>query len=122
MTTMAMGERNSLPVPRPSAVGSMPSTMAALVMRMGRSRRGPALRTASAAESPSRTCWSAPSTRRMPFLVTRPMSRMIPMSEPMLTELPVRKSARVAPTSAKGSAAMMVSGWRNDSNWLASTR
>ena len=61
MTAMAMGERNSLPMPRPMAVGSMPSTMAPEVMRMGRRRRGPALRMAVSGSSPSRMWSSAPS-------------------------------------------------------------
>ena len=89
---------------------------------MGRSRRGPALRMATAASSPSsRMCWSAPSTSRMAFLVTSPMSRMRPMSDPMLMEPPVRPSPRKAPTRARGRASMMVKGWTSDSNWLAST-
>ena len=46
ITAMAMGARNSLPSPREMAVGSMPRIMAALVIKMGRSRSGPASRMA----------------------------------------------------------------------------
>ena len=35
---------------------------------------------------------------------------------------PVKKSATMAPTSASGSAIMIVTGWMNDSNCDASTR
>ena len=47
MTAIAIGARNSLPSPLLMAVGSMPSTIAALVIRIGRSRSGPAVNTAA---------------------------------------------------------------------------
>ena len=85
--------------------------MAALVIRMGRSRSGPASRMACRGDSPcSRTRTIARSTSRMAFLVTSPISRMIPIIEPMAIVLLVTKSPRMAPTSASGSVSMMVSG------------
>src|SRR5712692_5769156 len=121
MTAMAMGERNSLPVPVPIAVGTMPIAIAKLVMRMGRSRRGPALSSASSTGSPSRMCCSAPSTRRMAFLVTRPISRMTPIIAPSERFLPASRSPRRAPISASGSDTMMVNGCLSDSNCEART-
>ena len=47
ITAMAMGARCSAPSPILSAVGSIPNTMAAVVMMMGRSRTGPAFISAS---------------------------------------------------------------------------
>jgi len=52
MTAVDMGARNSDPSPRESAVGSMPSTIAAEVIRMGRSRVGPASSSASTIDLP----------------------------------------------------------------------
>ncbi|MNL30077.1 hypothetical protein D3C87_1517910 [compost metagenome] len=50
MTTTAMGERNSAPAPMPRAIGSMPSTIAAVVMRIGRIRTWAPRMTASRRE------------------------------------------------------------------------
>ena len=122
MTAMAIGARNSLPSPLLVAVGNMPSTIAALVIKIGRRRSGPASSTACAGDSPcSRTRTIARSTRRMAFFVTRPMSRMIPMSAPMAIVLPVTNSPTTAPTRASGSVSMIVSGWMKLSNCEAST-
>ena len=46
MMATAMGARNSAPSPNPSAMGSMPRIVADVVMRIGRSRIGPAARIA----------------------------------------------------------------------------
>ena len=121
MTAMAIGERNSLPVPVPNAVGTMPMAIAALVMRMGRSRRGPALSSASSTLSPSRMFCSAPSTSRMAFLVTRPISRMTPIIAPSERFFPASSNASRAPISASGRETMMVKGCLSDSNCEAST-
>ena len=47
MTVTAIGWRKLLPVPRPSDTGNMPRISARVVIRMGRSRMGPAARIAS---------------------------------------------------------------------------
>jgi hypothetical protein len=97
--------------------------MAALVMRMGRMRAGPAWRMASWGVHPSsRTLVTAWSTRRMPFFVTRPIKRMSPMVAPMDMELPWRNSAMKAPTNAIGIDIMIEMGWMKDSNCEASTK
>lgn len=53
ITATAMGARNDAPMPVLSAVGSIPNTIAALVISTGRSRRGPAFRIAASGSSPS---------------------------------------------------------------------
>ena len=54
---------------------------------MGRSRSGPASRIAWSGGSPcSRTRTMARSTSRIAFFVTRPMSRMMPIIEPIAIE------------------------------------
>ena len=121
MMPTAIGPRNSEPEPFERAVGSMPSTMAALVIRIGRRRAGPASRTASVGVLPSRTATTAWSTRRMPFFVTRPMRSMMPIMMPIDIAHPVTKIAIIAPTIASGSAIMIVIGCTNDSNCDAST-
>jgi len=55
MTVTAMGARCVPPAPRPSAIGSIPKTIAAVVIRMGLSRTGPALSSASFLANPSRS-------------------------------------------------------------------
>ena len=122
MTAIAIGARNSLPSLLLMAVGSMPSTMAALVMRMGRKRSGPASSTAWSGASPcSRTRTMARSMSRMAFFVTRPISSTMPIKAPIAMVLSVRNSARTPPTRASGNVSMIVSGWRKLSNCDAST-
>jgi hypothetical protein len=122
MTAIAIGPRNSEPSPVPTAVGIMPRTIAADVMRIGRRRSGPASRMACSGASPcSRTRTMARSMSRMAFFVTRPMRSTIPIIVPIAIVLLVRKSARIAPTSASGSVSMIVTGWMKLSNCDAST-
>jgi hypothetical protein len=54
---------------------------------------------------------SAKSTIMMPFLVTMPISRMMPMSPTTFRPWPNRISASSAPTPADGSVDRMVTGW-----------
>ena len=49
------------------------------------------------------------------------MSRMSPIIETMLSDVPVIHSATSPPTIASGCAVMTMSGCRNELNWLAST-
>ncbi len=53
MVAIEIGARNSAPSPVAAAEGHMPKIMASVVMRIGRSRTGPALRMASFTERPS---------------------------------------------------------------------
>ncbi len=61
----------------------------------------------------------AKSTSRMAFLVTRPMSSTMPMTENMLTVEPYISSASTTPMSVSGSEVMSASGCRKLWNWLA---
>ena len=85
MTTAARGARVSAPAPLPSRMGSMAKTRAPVVIRMGRSRKRPASAKASLRPYPcSRRSSLVKSTSRMAFLVTIPVSRMIPNRDIML--------------------------------------
>jgi hypothetical protein len=57
MTLRARGARVSAPGPRPKASGTDAATVARVVIRMGRSRIGQAVRTASLSLSPSARSW-----------------------------------------------------------------
>ena len=98
MVAIEIGARNSPPSPRPMAEGSMPRIIAMVVIRIGRSRIGPALRMASSTGSPSRTYWFVRSTSRIAFLVTRPISITMPIIAGMPRLLPVIRIASSAPT------------------------
>ena len=52
MTAIPIGERVSDPSPTPKATGSIPKTIAKVVIRIGRSRTGPAWRIASRRGTP----------------------------------------------------------------------
>ncbi len=67
--------------PRERAMGSAPNIMAMLVISMGRRRRVAASMAALSVVSPFSRRLLAYSTIRMPFLVTRPTSMMIPICE-----------------------------------------
>ena len=53
ITAIAIGERISAPSPQPSAIGTSPSTLLSIVIRIGRSRTSPATFSASRFEYPS---------------------------------------------------------------------
>ena len=122
-TARAMGARISAPAPRARNRGSMPPIMAKLVMRMGRSRTVPARMMAWRREMPSsRSRCRAWSTSRIAFLVTSPMSRIMPMLVIMDMLSPVTSSIMTMPTMDSGRLSMMVMGSLKLSNWLASTK
>ena len=73
------GRRLSEPAPSPSAIGSAPMTVATDVMRIGRSRMRPASSAASIVSMPRSRSWLMYSTSRIEFLVTRPISRIMPI-------------------------------------------
>ena len=119
MTATAMGARVSAPSPRARATGIMPAIMATVVMRIGRKRMGPASSMASLAERPSSRSWFANSTMRMPFLVTRPMSMMMPIMANMLIGSLMSSRPPSAPMIASGKPIMMDRGCSRLSNWAA---
>ena len=82
-----------------------------VVIRIGRNRSRQACRIASRGERPSlRSAWMAKSTIMMPFFLTMPISRMMPIMA--ITERSVRATISIssAPTPAEGSVDRMVSG------------
>ena len=87
----------------------MPPIIAAVVIRIGRSRTGPRPATPRPACAPAAR-GLAKSTSRMAFLVTSPISMMKPIIEKMLSVVPVSSSARNTPMSENGSDAMIASG------------
>ena len=110
MTAMAIGARNSPPESSASADGSMPPTMAIVVMTMGRARLRPASTMASLRGTPRRISSTAKSTSMMAFLVTMPMSIRMPMTTGRLMGFDVRASATMAPPMENGSEKRIVTG------------
>ncbi|MNL12549.1 hypothetical protein D3C87_1334210 [compost metagenome] len=94
-------------------------TIAAVVMRIGRSRTGQASSRASMVGRPWSFSWRVKSTTRMAFLVTIPISMITPIMAIMPSSDWVTKSARNAPAMDSGSENMMVKGWMKLSNWTA---
>ena len=81
----------------------------------------PASRIASRAPAPRSSSWLAYSTSRIEFLVTRPISRIMPIWLYRLIVDFVKYSVTSAPVIASGTATSTVSGWIIDSNCEAST-
>ena len=100
----------------------MPKIIAAVVMRIGRSRTWPACSSASGIDRPALRPWLAKSTSRIAFFVTRPISMTRPIIEKMFSVEPVTSSASITPISDSGSDAMIASGCRKLPNCDASTR
>ena len=124
MTAWPMGALCSAPSLKAKANGTMPNTMAKVVMRMGRSRTLAAMSRASSRPKAgmSGVPWRArmaKSTNRMAFLVTKPMSKITPMTENMLSDEPNINRASTTPMSVSGSELMRASGCKKLWNWLA---
>ena len=91
--------------------GSAPSMAASVVIMIGRKRARHASRIACAGGSPpSRSAASAKSTIMMPFFLTMPISRMMPMKAITVSSAPNNCSASSAPRPADGRVEMIVSG------------
>ena len=114
--------RLSAPAPVASASGTAPSTMAPVVIRMGRRRSAADSVTASMTLLPCWRSWLANSTIRMPCLVISPTSVMSPICENTLSVPPEIFSAASAPTIDKGTASRITKGSMKLSNCAASTR
>lgn len=119
ITVMARGPCTSAPSPMPSARGTSPSTVVAVVMRMGRIRRRPALRTAASRSSPSSRRRLIASTRTMALLTTTPASTMTPMRTTTEMAEPVTARPATVPTRARGTVSRMTKGWSRFSKMLA---
>jgi len=122
ITARASGRFVSLPSPMPSAMGTRPTMVAMVVMRMGRSRVRPARTTAETMSRPSRSRSTlAKSTSSTPLETTIPTIMMIPMK--LLTEsvVPVTQSMRKTPETPSGTLNMITSGSSSERNCEAST-
>src|SRR5947208_316286 len=97
------------------------------VMRIGRSRMRPASSTAETVSSPRAFSWLVYSTSRIEFLLTKPISKIMPISLYRLIVAPDRCriaasfSVASAPVMASGTASSTVQGCTSDSNCDAST-
>lgn len=114
MTARPSGAFCSPPSPSPSAMGTIPTTMASAVMSTGRRRVAAASRAASCGAAPPATSSLAKATTRMPLAVATPMLMMAPMKAGTESVSPQAKSAHATPASATGSALAMMSGSVHD--------
>jgi hypothetical protein len=121
MIARPIGACCSAPSPRPSASGSMPNVIAAVVIRIGRRRTWPAASRASLRLMPLRWPWFAKSTSRIAFFVTSPIRNTRPIIEKMFSVVPVSTSASMTPTIDSGSETMIATGCRKLPNCDAST-
>ncbi|MNS90521.1 hypothetical protein D3C72_1245750 [compost metagenome] len=78
-TTVPTAIRLSYPAPMETISGTAPMMAVSEVIRMGRSRRTEPAMMASSKDSPRWRSWLMNSTMRMPFLVTMPISMIIPI-------------------------------------------
>ena len=124
-----MGARTSDPSVKAKASGTMPNTIASVVIRMGRrrtlaasnsasSRPRPGVRVPSGAMLSSRER-IAKSTSKIAFLVTSPISMMTPMTENIDRVERNIISASTTPIRVRGSAVISANGCRKLLNWLA---
>jgi hypothetical protein len=104
------------------AMGNAPRAVARVVIRIGLKRATDASSTASILFIPFSLCWLANSTMRIPFLVTKPISMMIPIWEKIFSDCPKTDKLITAPASARGTVIMMIKGSTKLSNCAASTR
>ena len=112
------------PAPLANTSGSTPSTIAEVVMRIGRSRMPAAWMTASSFDIPSRCAALATSTFRIPCLLISPISVTSPTSVQMLSVAPPRPRLMnsSAPAIDIGMETRMTSGSRKLSNSAARHR
>ena len=111
MMAMPSGRRISEPGPVAIASGMAPSRAANVVIRIGRNRSRAASRMARSGDSRwVRSASSAKSTSMMPFFLTMPISRMMPMKAITDSSMPAMRNAISAPRPADGNVEMMVMG------------
>ena len=95
----------------------MPRIIASAVISTGRSRTRPASTAALNGSSPRSIRRSfAKLTRRIAFETAMPTAMIVPISETTLIVVPVSASIHRIPTSAPGTATMMMNGSSQDWN------
>ena len=95
-------------------MGSMPATIAQLVIRIGRSRLAAPVTAASGTAAPPTLLRSANVTSRMAFATATPIAMIAPMSDSMFSVVPVIRSATATPAITAGIVSMTASESRND--------
>ena len=114
ITARPSGAFCSPPSPRPSAIGSMPITIASAVINTGRRRTKPASSAACVA-SPSSLSFSRAKLITSTLLaVATPMHMIAPVSAGTDSVVCVANSIQTMPASAAGSAVMMTNGSVHD--------
>ncbi|MNI70770.1 hypothetical protein D3C73_1266020 [compost metagenome] len=96
--------------PKASAIGKAPMAIAKLVIKIGRKRETAASLMASGMAMPFSLSWLANSTIKIPFLVTRPMSIMVPIWLKIFQLWPHNQSDKNAPATAIGTVKMIIIG------------
>ena len=120
--TQPIWRRLSAPAPVASASGKAPSTMAPVVIKMGRRRCAADFLIAARVSSPCSRNWLANSTIKMPCLVINPTSVIRPIWLNTLSVPPDHLSAIRAPAIESGTLSRITNGSTKLSNCAASTR
>ena len=114
ITARPSGAFCSPPSPRPSAIGSIPRTMAEAVISTGRRRAYPADSIASRASGTAARSSFANVTSKMLLAVATPIDMIDPISDGTLSVVCVTNSVHRIPAMAPGSAVRMMKGSSQD--------
>ena len=118
----ASGAYCSLPASSPSDMGIIPSTVASVVIMMGRKRNRQASTSAVFSGLPSSRCLPTNSTIRMLFDTAIPVIIKSPINDMMFSDEPVISSVSTTPATPGGTASRITNGSENDANCAISTR
>ena len=110
MTARPSGAFCSPPSPRPSAIGTMPITIANAVINTGRERTNPASSAAAVASPIASRRSRAKLIMSTLFEVATPMHMIAPVNAGTEIGVNVTNSIQTMPASAAGSAVMMTNG------------
>ena len=102
MITIAKALLISAPAPEATASGTIPATIAIVVIKIGRKRAWFACINAVTVSSPSCLRWLAKSTNIIAFLATNPISIMIPKRVKILSDILANAKATKAPMNESG--------------------
>jgi hypothetical protein len=95
-------------------MGSIPASMAQLVIRIGRSRLAAPSTAAARADSPPRRRSSANVTSRIAFAIATPIAMMAPMNDWIFKFEPVNHKASSTPAMTAGAVETVASASRTD--------
>src|SRR4051794_5902712 len=98
------------------AIGASPTSVAIVVIRMGRSRMHAALRMAFRVERPNSLCRLANSTINTEFDTLMPTIINTPMHDWMLSEVLVSQRVKATLIRPKGAETIMIKGSTQDPN------